>query len=121
MSTIQSKLPQQQLRPVYHLAEPDEWAAASQNDTYVPSGYAEEGFIHLSERDQVAVNSARFFPGRDDLVLLTIDERLLTSELKREHSDPEAPPKGPLFPHLYGPLNMHAVIATRVYSSGQQP
>lgn len=109
-------------RLVYHLAEPTEWEAAQGKESYTPSNYERDGFIHLSEPHQVADTSSKVFPGRHDLVLLTIDETRLTSELVREPANPQSPPADqPLFPHLYGPLNLYAVVASRVYSSGQQP
>lgn len=108
-------------RLVYHLAEPQEWEAAQDGDTYIPEDFCEDGFIHFSEKDQVASGSARFFPGRDDLILLTIDESKLTAELRREPANPDKPGQGPLYPHLYGALNIPAVIASRVYTSGQEP
>jgi uncharacterized protein (DUF952 family) len=54
-----------------------------------------------------------FYRGRNDLVLLVLDETATRSELRWE------PPAGPpaagvsefdLFPHLYGPINLEAVV-----------
>lgn len=47
----------------------------------------------------------RYFAGRDDLVLLEIDPARLRAELKYEPA-----PDGELFPHVYGPLNIDAVV-----------
>jgi uncharacterized protein (DUF952 family) len=47
-----------------------------------------------------------FFSGQSDLVLLWVDPERLTAELRYE-----APERGaPRFPHLYGPLNVAAVL-----------
>jgi hypothetical protein len=50
------------------------------------------------------------FPGRTDLVLLLVDTDRLAAEVSFERSEPD----GPVFPHVYGPLDLEAVFeATR--------
>lgn len=66
---------------------------------------ASEGFVHCSEPHQVVRTADRFFRGRAGLVLLLIDEAKVGPEVKREAS-----PEGELFPHVYGPLNLDAVV-----------
>lgn len=63
--------------------------------------------MHLSLRAQVPGTLARFFAGRDDVVLLRIDPARLTAEVRFEEGEP-----GELFPHLYGPLPVEAVVAS---------
>ena len=46
---------------------------------------------------------AERFVGRDDLVLLEIDTDRLSAELRWEDG----------FPHLYGPLELEAVVSAR--------
>ena len=72
---------------------------------YRPESLQAEGFIHLSTEAQWPRTAARFYRGRTDLVLLAIDPRALTSEVRYEpvHDDQ--------FPHLYGELSPDAVIA----------
>jgi uncharacterized protein (DUF952 family) len=48
----------------------------------------------------------RYFAGQKDLVKLTIDISKLTHELKWEL----APSVNEEFPHIYGPLNVDAVV-----------
>jgi uncharacterized protein (DUF952 family) len=69
----------------------------------------QEGFIHCSaDEGQVRGVLDRFYQGVDDqLVLLVIDPAKLTSELRHEPAD------GQVFPHVYGPLNLDAVIEVR--------
>ena len=98
---------------LYLFAEPREWNAQSNNNVFTPESFHEEGFIHLCEREQVAPISARFFPDCKDLVLVTINEKKLTSRLERESFEDS------LYPHLYGPLNKDAVTGFREYCSGE--
>jgi len=66
---------------------------------------AAEGFIHCSMLGQLAPVAERFFPGRDDVVMLQIDRSHLTSPVRYEESEP-----GEHYPHLYGPLDLRAVV-----------
>ncbi len=67
-----------------------------------------DGFIHFSTRAQVAETAARHFAGQDDLLLVAADAARLGTALKWEASR-----GGDLFPHLYGPLPLSAVLWTR--------
>jgi uncharacterized protein (DUF952 family) len=68
----------------------------------------EEGFTHCSYASQVAGVAARFYAEvTEPLVLLEIDPGLLTSEVVEE-----APPGADeAFPHVYGPIDLPAVVA----------
>jgi uncharacterized protein (DUF952 family) len=69
---------------------------------------AQDGFIHFSTAGQVVETAARHFAGAADLVLVAVEAERLGSGLKWEVSR-----GGALFPHLYGPLPLDAVIWTR--------
>jgi uncharacterized protein (DUF952 family) len=96
---------------LYHLVPREIWDGAP--DPYVPGGYAEVGFVHLSTSDQVDIPGRALFAGRDDMALLVIDSRRLADEVRLEEGDP--PTAGVLFPHLYGPLPHAAVIDVLPY------
>ena len=72
-----------------------------------------DGFIHFSTRAQVEETAARHFAGQDDLLLVAIDAARLGEALKWEASR-----GGDLFPHLYGPLPLTAVLWTRPLKLG---
>jgi uncharacterized protein (DUF952 family) len=91
-----------------HIVKRAEWDEAIRRGSYEPSSLPAEGFIHCSTTDQVIETANRFFLGQDDLVLLCVDERRLTATLKYEPAA-DARNEGPLFPHIYGPLNCDAV------------
>jgi uncharacterized protein (DUF952 family) len=70
-----------------------------------------EGFIHCSTPAQVIDTANRFYRGQDDLVVLCIDESRLKAELKYEApAMRRGETVGSLFPHLYGELNVDAVV-----------
>ena len=95
---------------IFHIAGKAEWQSAVERGVYEPSTLGTEGFIHCSTLDQVVETANRFFHGRHDLVLLSIDvERLRAEVLFERPASPDDARRHELFPHLYGPLNPDAV------------
>jgi uncharacterized protein (DUF952 family) len=104
---------------IYHIAARADWDRARADGEYTRSTadrtLAEEGFIHASQAAQVARTANRFYrevPG--DLVLLVIDPGLLRAEVRYE----DVPGAELPFPHIYGPLNVDAVVAARPFAAG---
>jgi uncharacterized protein (DUF952 family) len=64
-----------------------------------------DGFIHLSSANQLEATLAKHFAGKKDLVLLAVDSGILGERLQWEASR-----GGDLFPHLYGPLDLKALV-----------
>ena len=98
---------------IYHIAERAAWERAMAAADYRADSLASEGFIHLSTAEQVLWVANRFYRGRADLVLLTVEPERLEGELRYEESEP-----GQRFPHLYGPLNLDAVVAAHDFAPG---
>ena len=96
---------------IYHLAEPADWDARV--DTYVAPSLRSEGFIHCSTAAQVDRVAVALFSGRDDLVLLTIDEGTVDSRVVFE----DLYESGEDFPHVYGPIPVAAIVEHRAYST----
>jgi uncharacterized protein (DUF952 family) len=100
-------------RLLFHLAFRTTWADAAAAGAYTAStrdaSLDEVGFIHCSFRRQLGETSRRHYADVDpaELVLLTIDRRRLSSRLVVEH----APSVDDAFPHVYGPINLDAVIS----------
>jgi uncharacterized protein (DUF952 family) len=92
---------------IYHITTADEWKAAQQTGSYEAASLKEEGFIHCSQAEQVPEVLARYFSGKTGLVKLSIDPKKLTSRLIYEWS----PSLTQTFPHIYGPINLEAVIS----------
>jgi glutathione S-transferase len=95
---------------IFHIASAEDWRAAQLAGTYRQSTRArsleEVGFIHCSYVAQVTTVANTICRGSQGLVLIKIDPERLDAALR---IDP-APPSGELFPHIYGPLNVDAVI-----------
>lgn len=97
---------------IYHIVSNINWqktAEAAGNTLqgfYEPESLLTEGFIHSSKSHQVKGVLERYYKGQKDLLLLHIDETKLTAPLKFEKS----PSINEEFPHIYGPLNIDAVI-----------
>jgi uncharacterized protein (DUF952 family) len=53
--------------PIYHLAEPGDWAASI--DEYRSPSLGDEGFIHCSTADQLAEVALCHYRDHNDLIL----------------------------------------------------
>ena len=108
---------------VFHIAVEADWDEAERRGLYVVPSLDREGFIHCSTSEQVIDTANAFFPGRRDLVLLFVDDQRTTAEVRDEPSA-DAQHGGTergeveLFPHLYGPLNLDAVVAVEPLRPG---
>jgi uncharacterized protein (DUF952 family) len=94
---------------IYHVTTKQEWDAAKEKGYYVASSLEVEGFIHCSEAQQVAGVLERYYQGKTELLKLAIDTEKLSSQLKYEL----APSVNEHFPHVYGPINLDALIEVR--------
>lgn len=106
---------------LYHITQRMEWQAAQTQGVYRAPSLETQGFIHLSRAEQVAKVANAVYPGRTGLVVLEIDADRLTAEIRDEAADTTIPAEhatGELFPHLYGPLNIEAVIRAIDFSPG---
>lgn len=66
-----------------------------------------DGYIHLSAADQVQGTLDKHFSGQSGLVIAEIDLGALGDTVRWEASR-----GGALFPHIYGPLPLEAVMAS---------
>lgn len=98
---------------ILHITTKEDWKKAQKNGEYTAPSLTSEGFIHCSTIKQTVDTANIFFKGQNGLILLCIDEAKLKSECKYE--DPSGggqhdPNVGNLFPHIYGPINISAVV-----------
>jgi uncharacterized protein (DUF952 family) len=92
---------------LFHLLTRSSWQEAQARGEY-RAALDRDGFIHLSTERQWPGARARFFAGVPDVVLLVIDDTRLRSPVRFERVD------GDDFPHLYGALDLDAVIEVRL-------
>ena len=94
------------MTPIYKICTAAEWREAERAGAYGGSEVdRRDGFIHFSTAEQAAETAAKWFAGQRDLVLVAVDSGALGDRLKWERSR-----GGALFPHLYGPLDVKAVL-----------
>jgi uncharacterized protein (DUF952 family) len=67
-----------------------------------------DGYIHLSTADQLQGTLDKHFADQSGLVIAEIDLGLLGDTIRWEVSR-----GGALFPHIYGPLPLSAVLSSR--------
>lgn len=98
---------------LFHILRPEDWERAQSVGEYRPPSLEQEGFIHLSAAHQVRAVLEKLYHGERNLQVLVIDAARLQAPLRWE------PPAGILpdglsaderFPHLYGALNLDAVV-----------
>jgi uncharacterized protein (DUF952 family) len=98
---------------IYHITLRGAWLEARKRGEYRAASLENEGFVHCSTNSQILPIVDKFFKGQRHLLLFVIDPSLLTSELKWEPPSGGTPPGIPeddLFPHVYGPINLDAVL-----------
>ncbi len=100
---------------VLHITTRAAWSAARISGQYTAESLAGQGFIHCSKAGQVLRVAELFYAGQHGLVLLVIDPALLRPELRWE---PGQDLPAELFPHIYGPVNLDAVVDVQAFEPG---
>lgn len=90
---------------IYHIISNQEWENIKANEFYSPESINSEGFIHFSHKDQIPGVIDRYYKNHTNLTVLVVDVNKLKSKLVYE----SVPATG-IFPHLYGLLNLDAVV-----------
>jgi uncharacterized protein (DUF952 family) len=92
---------------IYKICPASAWREAERQGVYRGSADdARDGFIHFSTASQVAETARKHFFGQRALFLVEIDADELGDALRWEPSR-----NNELFPHLYGELDLGAVIS----------
>ena len=99
---------------IFHVIEPLRWQRSLDEGTHTGSTrdaeLADVGFIHCSTAAQWPGVVERFYAGAPELYLLHVDEAVLTSPLEWE----PVGDTGELFPHVFGPIDVAAVVRVEV-------
>ncbi len=93
---------------IYHITTKQQWKIAQEKGFFDEPSLQNEGFIHNSTEAQVTGVLERYYKGKADLLLMHIDETKLEAELKYEL----APSVNEFFPHVFGNINLDAVVKT---------
>ena len=96
---------------IYHITTDATWNFAREAGEYTVPSLKDEGFIHCSQESQLADVKQRYYAGRNDLLLLSIDTDKLTSQVIFEWS----PSVQDTFPHVYGTIDLEAVLEIKPY------
>ena len=91
---------------IFHVCAKESWKTAQEQGFYQADSLLSEGFMHCSTVEQVPGVLTRYYKDVPNLMLLHIEESKLTAPLKYEL----APSVNEEFPHIFGQLNLDAVI-----------
>lgn len=87
---------------ILHIVERDR---IPKSGFYRTDSLGTEGFIHCSTADQVVWAANKFYRGKPSLALLVIDPDRVEAEVKYEAVEGVG-----IFPHIYGELNVDAIV-----------
>jgi uncharacterized protein (DUF952 family) len=99
---------------LFHICTDEEWQEARVAGVYGAEAMQRDGFVHCSDPGTVHLPANRLYNARTDLVLLQIDPARLSVLAKWEPGIDEDP-SGPWFPHIYGEINLDAVVAVHPF------
>ncbi len=91
---------------IYHLITESDLKQRLKNDYIYEPSLESEGFTHNATLSQVVPAANRHYKGKRDTLLLQIDERLLQYPLRYDYVERH----NQYFPHIYGPINLSAVV-----------
>lgn len=90
----------------YHLVPSTVWESQRHLSEYVPEAFAADGFIHCTNGLVQLLKVANLFYTADErkFVVLALNVSSIAPDVRYDDA-------GCLFPHIYGPLNISAVVA----------
>jgi uncharacterized protein (DUF952 family) len=91
---------------ILHIARHEDWEQALIKGEYSPESLTFEGFIHCSTPEQIIRVANANFKNKRGLVLLCIDSSKVKADIRFETGGYE------YYPHIYGALNLDAVVKT---------
>ncbi|MDQ6658258.1 MAG: DUF952 domain-containing protein [Actinomycetota bacterium] len=107
---------------VYHYTTGADWERSVAAGEHLVSGRGmtlhDQGFIHFCEQSQLAGVWQRFWTAETEpMVLLTVDKSKLPTPIVDENTSGGSE----LFPHLYAPLPVAAVVDVRPVDARGRP
>lgn len=98
---------------IFHITYREQWEQAKVSGSYQSDTLDTEGFIHCSTFVQVVNTANRYFQSQTGLLLLCIDVDKVQAEIKYGGVEDYN-----LFPHIYGRLNLDAVVKIIAFEPG---
>ena len=90
---------------LYHILSSNDWSEESQED-YLPQSFDEEGFIHLSTKQQLLDTANRHFRQERSLLVLEVNPNGLEKNLVFEQIGEAIE----AYPHLYQSLPQKNIV-----------
>ena len=90
---------------ILHITKREQWEKAKLEGVYRSDTLDSQGFIHCSTSQQIVKVANALYPAQRELVLLCIITNRVQSEIKYESAGSEE-----RYPHIYGSLNVDAVV-----------
>jgi uncharacterized protein (DUF952 family) len=91
---------------IFHIVRADVWSNF-RGPSYEAESLETEGFIHCSFADQVDDVLRRYYSDAEEVTILEIDPMKLDTKLVVEPST-----GGDNYPHVYGSINIGAIVGT---------
>ncbi len=102
------------MNTILHITQRKQWQQAQLIGSYSDNSLESEGFIHCSTPQQVLKVANRFFSHQQGLVLLVIDAERVQADIRYEAGE-----ENEKFPHIYGILNLDAVLKVINFPPGK--
>jgi uncharacterized protein (DUF952 family) len=102
------------LSTIFHIAKREQWEKALLEGVYRVNTLDSQGFIHCSTFQQIIKVANAVFHAQKDLVLLCIATNKVQAEIRYESAGGEE-----LYPHIYGPLNLNAIVKAADFQSAK--
>ena len=91
---------------IYHMVNKQVWEQQHASYHFQHPGIKAEGFIHCSTKEQLMESYEKYYAGKTDILLISINPHWVLSEVKWEYSSARESD----FPHIYGALNKSSII-----------
>jgi len=104
------------MKLILFLISKEDLEAFKASGTFEPIGFKEEDFVHCSFKEQVCAVATKHYKGRQDMMLLELNEARVSAWLKVE----DLKAKGEVFPHVYRVLAWDDVFEVHVFECSNE-
>jgi uncharacterized protein (DUF952 family) len=90
----------------FHLVPTESWERQKSGPTYVPDAYESDGFVHLTIGESNLIEVANLFYKQDsrEYSVLELEKERISARVQFDDDSGR-------YPHVYGPLNVDAVVS----------